>query len=377
MAGSNVDAHSKRDAMKAGIDNLLFNCMEAGKGQSLLIISERDRGDYYSGTLANVIAAHARARELNVEIVSAPFVEDTTRLPDNISAAMESADNTLFLSRIGDQLRFTNLIGKGTKTICYALDEDSFRTAFCSADHRFFVALKHLVNSAIWGERKITLTCPSGTHLVGTSPPDAGTDDMDDVTMNRFPMTVFRPVPAKSFSGTVALTRWLCATGSRFYQPDSVLVDGVVYAEIESGRITAFDGDSSEVSKVQEHYDYVAQKYAIERDVVHSWHAGFHPQNGYSGLAIENLTRWSGSAFGNPRYLHFHTCGDFAPGEICISVFDPTVTVDGIDLWRRGKFVFAETPQVQALMDRYPGIRELYSRPIRDFGLAEDLESGI
>jgi hypothetical protein len=30
-------------------------------------------------------------------------------------------------------------------------------------------------------------------------------------------------------------------------------------------------------------------------------------------------------AFANPRYLHFHTCGNYAPGEIAWSLFDVKV----------------------------------------------------
>ena len=184
-------------------------------------------------------------------------------------------------------------------------------------------------------------------------------------------MSVFRPVPASTFSGRLALTKWLTQTGSRYYQPDSVLIDGVVLALVEEGRIVDFEGEESEVRKVRAHYDFVAEKYGIDGDVVHSWHAGIHPQNGYTGLAVDNLTRWSGSAFGNPRYLHFHSCGNYAPGEICMSVFDPSISVDGVEMWREGKFDFADTPEVQALLAEYPGMRELFDRPQRDYGLGE------
>ena len=184
-------------------------------------------------------------------------------------------------------------------------------------------------------------------------------------------MTVFRPVPANTFSGRLALSKWLSLTGSRYYQPDSVLIDGVVIALIEDGRIVGFEGNEREVSKIRAHYDFVAEKYDIDGDIVHSWHAGIHPHNGYVGLAVDNLARWSGSAFGNPRYLHFHTCGDYAPGEICMSVFDPSVSVDGVKMWRNGTLDFADTPEVRALQAEYPGMRELFDRPVLEYGLGE------
>lgn len=357
--------------LHAGIDNLIFNCMEAEAGDSLAIIREHGGCDYYSTTLADVIAAHGRSRALNVRIVDTPFLEDATELPTEVSSAMGSANHTLFLARIGDQVRFTELGGGGTKTMCYALDEQCFASSFCSADYRFFVRLKSLVNSAIFGEKNIVITCKSGTKLEGVSPPDPGDDDVDDVSIRRFPLTVFRPVAANTFSGTVALSKWLSPTGSRFYHPEGVLIDGLVLAQIEDGRIVGFEGSEQDVAKIRAHYEFVATKFGIDGDVMHSWHAGIHPQNGYSGVAIDNLTRWSGSAFGNPRYLHIHSCGDYAPGEICISVFDPTVSVDGVDMWRNGAFVFADSPEARTLQSEYPGMRELFERPVMEYGVGE------
>lgn len=357
--------------LQAGIENLLFNCIEAKAGESLAIIREQGGGNYYSATLADVIAAHGRTCALDVTIIDTPFLEDASEFPADISRAMDAVNHTLFLARIGDQARFTDLGGTGTKTVSYALDEESFASTFCSADYRFFLSLKSLINSAIFGEKRITITCASGTNLVGISPPDPGGDNIGDVSLRRFPMTVFRPVPANTFSGSLALSKWLGPTGSRYYQPDSVLIDGVVIALIEKGRIVGFEGNEREVGKIRAHYDFVAKKYGIEGDIIHSWHAGFHPQNGYAGLAVDNMARWSGSAFGNPRYLHFHTCGDYAPGEICVSVFDPSISVDGTEMWCNGSLVFADTPEVRTLQAEYPGIRELFERPIMEYGLGE------
>ncbi len=362
--------------IQEGIDNLLDNCMEAKPGDLLTIVSEQGKDGYYSEKLDRIIAARARERLLDVTIVAAPVVEEAKSFPTSITHAMEAADHTLFLARIGDQVRFTELGGKGTKTMCYALDENTFGTPYCSANHHFFLQFKALVNKALFGNKKITITCASGTQLVGTSPPDPGDDDAGDVSVRRFPMTVFRPIPANTFSGKIAMSKWLCPTGSRLYQPNCTKIDGVVMAQVEHGRLTKFEGDEREVTKIRAHYDAVAEKYSIDRDVIHSWHAGIHPQNGYHGLAVDDLARWGGSAFGNPRYLHLHTCGNYAPGEICVSVFDPSIAVDGEELWRDGSLKFSELPEVQALFDEYPGMRALFEQPMMEYGLGDYLAAG-
>ncbi|MDA0706138.1 MAG: hypothetical protein O2805_05845 [Proteobacteria bacterium] len=356
--------------LRDGIDNLLFNCIGAKAGESLAIVSEQGVGGYYSATLDRVVAARARARSLDVHLVVAPVLEEVNTFPDEIRQVIESTDHVLFLSRIGDQVRFSELGRIGSTTMCYALDEESFATPFCSAHYEFFVRLKNMVNAAVFGEKEITIRCASGTYLHGISAGDPGDDDtVGDVTVKRFPMTVFRPIPANTFSGKIALTRWLVRTGTRIYEPESVLIDGVVFALVENGRIVDFDGASGEVEKIRAHYAFVANKFNIQADLIHSWHAGIHPQNGYFGTATDNLTRWAGSAFGNPRYLHLHTCGDYPPGEICISVFDPTVSVDGVDLWRDGRFVFAESTAVKTLQYEYPGMQQLFENPVMEYGL--------
>ena len=357
-------------AMRAGVENLLFNCMEAKQGDSIIIIAEPDE-DYFSPSLANNIATLACSYSLNTRIVISRFIEDATVLPKEISSILDDADHILFLARIGDQVRFTELSGRSTKTMCYAQDEQSFMTPFCSADYRFFVAFKNMVNASLWNEKKITISCPAGTHLEGVAPRNSGDKENGEVTIKRFPLNVFQPIPTATFSGTLAISKWLCPTGSRFYKPDHVLINSVVHAQVDNGRIIDLDGNDSEVKKVRDHYNTVSERYSIDRDIIHSWHAGIHPQNGYSGLAIDNLARWSGSGFGNPRYLHFHSCGNYAPGEICISVFDPTISVDNIDLWRSGELLIARTPAALELMTDYPGMQQLFNQPNRDFGLGD------
>lgn len=52
-------------------------------------------------------------------------------------------------------------------------------------------------------------------------------------------------------------------------------------------------------------------------------------------------------------------------------MFDPSITVDGVEMWRDGTLDFADAPEVQALQAKYPGMRELFERPVLEFGLGE------
>ena len=80
----------------------------------------------------------------------------------------------------------------------------------------------------------------------------------------------------------------------------------------------------------------VSKKYKIDKDVIHSWHCGIH-----GGLLTDTINEndadyWSNTVFGNPKYLHFHTCGNYAPGEICWMIADPTITIDNTPIWENG-----------------------------------------
>jgi hypothetical protein len=97
----------------------------------------------------------------------------------------------------------------------------------------------------------------------------------------------------------------------------------------------------------------VADLFKIEANVVHSWHAGAHLQAFYPLAAVSDINRWGSVAFANPRYAHFHTCGNYAPGEIAWSIFDATIELDGREYWSGGRFRFLERPDMLRLAAEY------------------------
>ena len=123
----------------------------------------------------------------------------------------------------------------------------------------------------------------------------------------------------------------------RHYEPACLKLDDVSFVDVDAGRIVKFTGDANQVSAIEDHYKTVADQFAIDVGVIDTWHAGIHPACSYAAESCEDPDRWSNSVFTNPRFLHFHTCGNYAPGEICLMVLDPTVIVDGVKLWDAGR----------------------------------------
>lgn len=140
-------------------------------------------------------------------------------------------------------------------------------------------------------------------------------------------------------------------------------------AHFAAGRLTHFSGDAEAVRTAEAHYRFVSETFGLDGRCVHSWHAGIHPGCEFSGPASASYEKWSGSAFGNPRVLHFHTCGDYAPGEISWNVFDPTIHVDGKALWRNGVLEPTFVPGGAEILARYPSAKAAFDVPGRNIGI--------
>jgi hypothetical protein len=228
--------------------------------------------------------------------------------------------------------------------------------------------LKAVFNRLLFSAREIRVSCPLGTDFRGAQPPQQ--DEMPaDVTIRRFPMCVFAPLDARGFSGRVAVAHLLVGTGSRYYEPYGIPLSSTLFAVFDGGRLVRWEGDASEVALAEAHYRDVAARFGLDAGFIHSWHAGIHPGCAFVGSAHGSYERWSGSAFGNPRLLHFHTCGAYAPGEICWNVVDPTILVDGVEVWRKGRILVDAVPGALEVLDKHPGLHDLFDRPEQRIGL--------
>ena len=273
----------------------------------------------------------------------------------------------LFLARLGDQLRFQSMPPGARPIVSYALDTEMLASPFGTAPYQAFVALKAAIDTLLAEAREIRVTCPLGTDFKGRLDPAAATTA--DVTVRRFPLSVFTPLDASGFAGRVAVARFLVGTGSQYYRPYHLPLESTLFVELEGNRLVSWGGPASVVAKARRHYEFVAGQFDIDANFVHSWHAGIHPGCAYRMPAAKNYERWSGGAFGNPRLLHFHTCGAYAPGEICWNIVDPTITIDGRIIWKHGRIAADELPAMREILQRFPEVGALFRQPAQDIGL--------
>ena len=352
---------------QAGAKNMLLNCADAQAGERLLIAYESAEFGYYDADAVPCVVDAAREVNLEVETLDVGFSPFNPHLTAELVAQFDRADIIVFLARLGDQLRFSDMPQGKRIIVSFALDGGLFGSGFGTTHHTAMMTLKHQISDAFRRAEMVRVTCAAGSNFSGK--PEMPHGDDGDTTIRRFPMSVFQPVPAHTFSGKVALCGFLTGTGSLYYDNYTLEFGGPVFAVMENGRLAGFEGAASDVAAANAHYDRVSGLFGIDRNFVHSWHAGMHPGCGYMRDARSNYERWGGSSFGNPRILHFHTCGNYAPGEISWNMIDPTIEIDGIPVWERGGFHAERLEGGQEVLDAYPSAAEIFNHPDPHIGL--------
>ena len=353
--------------MQDAVANLIFGCAGARPGAHLLILHEDTAEGHYEAGLCEDVHHAAQALGLVVECREIAFSPEPADPPVLVLAAMAAADHILYLARLGDQLRFRPLAHAQKSIVSYAVTRAAMASPFGTIPHKAMLALKAAINAAMQSADTIRVTCPLGSDFAGHMTPTAET--MTDVGILRFPMAVFAPVPMQGFSGRVALARFLVGTGSIYYKPFVHDISGVAMVHFAGTRITGYDGPADTIAGIRSHIAALVERYALDGDFVHSWHAGIHPGCAYEGAMPDNPGRWTGSAFGNPRLLHVHTCGAYAPGEICWNLLDPTITLDGVALWQQGRLHPDRIPGARAVLDSCPELRALFASPTLSVGI--------
>ncbi|MEO9650176.1 MAG: hypothetical protein ABJC87_16120 [Roseobacter sp.] len=357
------------DRVAQGAHNLLINCGNCAPGHRVLLISEEDSGGFYDPHLAPAIHAAGDALGLIIEMYFVPFHREVNDPDETLMQKINDADCTLFLARLGDQIRFHETGLASTQIINYALDRDMLASSFGTIDYQAFESLGRLINKTIEQSESIRVTCPVGTHFEGHAAKFSRFKG--DTTRKRFPISVFAPIPAKGFRGRIAQNGFLTGTGSQYYSPWHCPLEETLFVNFEGNRITGFDGTPKDVAAAKMHYEFVGNTYGIDTYFIHSWHAGIHPGCEYRECAGLNYERWSGCAFGNPRLMHFHTCGEYPPGEISLNLLDPTVSADGVPIWEAGRLYPERLQGGSALLEQYPDMRAAFDCPATQVGQSE------
>ena len=343
--------------LEKGAHNLLKNCANLLTDQKLIIISEDPSLGWYSSDITHYIKKAATEMGIKTSIleVGEPQNDSKSKLTDII----EDFDCVLFFARIGDQDRFEKSHFKTKRVMSYVRNLENLGSTFGHTHHHSLIELKKAINSIFSKGGLVKITCPLGTSVEGNLPQTI-IDESSDVGVLRFPMLVPTPVSAKKFSGKVVLTKYLTPSGSKVYEPASLALKSNIFTIIKDGKIEGFEGDNETIKNVEKHYHKISKMFNISKNIVDSWHAGIHPGTYYNKSIEENPDRWSNTIFGSPKYLHFHTCGDYPPGEICWMIENPSITIQNIPLWENGNLMLKNFQETSSLLEKWVDLKKLF-----------------
>ena len=338
---------------RQGALNLINDCIGVKAGQTLLIVCESPGAGCYEKSVCETIAAEARSLGIDTSVLETRTASGPNDVPLVVSAAMQQVDHTLFLSRLGDQIRFSLTHGNGTKTIAYTRDLDYLGNEFGCTPWSLYKQVHDCLLEAILSSREYRITCALGTDLTGEVPADSAKPALTSFTINYFPMVIYPPLNCLKLNGALAFDRFLMTTSVNSFDNSVLLLDEPVVGFIEDNRLVDFAGPMALVDKVRDQYRRVGALSGGDAMAVHSWHAGIYPKTFYKGNVYDDVQLWGDLTFASPRYTHFHTCG-VAPGNIASATFDATIAFDGVKFWDAGRLAFLDTPGMQSLLSQYP-----------------------
>ena len=354
------------DKLNKGAENLLLRCAELSSDESVVIIFEDQSLGWYNSDVVETVSKFLRKLGINPTLLK--VLGPTNSKNIDVIDAVNTHDCAIFFSRIGDQDRFEVPVHGKKIIMCYIRDNRMLASPYGCCDYRAFGELKSAINRIMTSAERVDISCSRGTSISALLKKEK-IEESNDVYVRRFPLGVPQPLSASKMSGDVALCNYLAPTGSKVYEPATVTIVDTVLAEIRDGVILNLSGDYDCVEKIKKHYVEIGKNFKIRNDNVHSYHAGIHPGCAYIDNASDNPDRWANTIFTNPRVLHFHTCGDYSPGEICWMVIDPTIKFDKKALWLDGVLRVTDFDETNQTLQKWPELKKLFEHPSRDIGL--------
>ena len=334
--------------LERGAFNLLCNCAGASAGDRILLVGEACENPYFSPDLCGTVARVAARMGMRPEVIMAAPVPDASRFPQDVREAMARTDVTVFFSRLGDQVRFCLPSGKSRPIMAYAPGPGHLAAPFATVDFRVMKRIHDALLELVLESRSYRITGDCGTDLTGAITPGRE-DAVAGFAVELFPVMIFPPINCDRMTGTLAIRHFVTSTSTREYSDSTLLLDRPVIASVRHSRMTGFDGPPDLVARLGAQLERAAALTGGDAYRINSWHTGINPNTFFDGDPYADLERWGTFAYGSPRYTHMHAAGN-DPGDAAFHLMDMTISLDGQALWDRGRFVFLDRPEIQALI---------------------------
>ena len=212
MRESSRPTQSPPTGIQAGADNLLVQCMAVERGDTLLIVTEPPERSFYDPRVAEAVAERSRQLGVRTRVLEARLASGPDDVPTDVARAMRGADHTLFLSRLGDQIRFSDEQGSGRKTISYTRDLDYLGSRFGCTPFHLFQDVHDRLLEFIRSARSYSITSASGTDLIGEVGDHEQRSMVTPFAITCFPAVICPPLRCVNLTGRLVLERFLMST---------------------------------------------------------------------------------------------------------------------------------------------------------------------
>ena len=355
--------------IQKGARNLLENCLAIQADERVVIVGESGSTSYFEPELCYLVKEEAESMGAHVEIVWANPVKGAESIPLNVTECISKADATIFLSRLGDQIRFTELHDGGRKVMCYTLTREHMAAQFATVDHSKLKRVHELLREALLLSQRYVITDACGTSLHGEikSSSDRETSAVEEFQVDLFPEMIFAPIKCHKLTGNLVIKKFITSSSTRAYEDSVLLMDSSINATVENSLIVNLEGDEKQIISLREQLKRAAELTGGDPYAINSWHTGINSGTFFHGDPYDDIERWGTVSYGSPRFTHFHGAGN-DPGDVAFYLFDASVSFDDELYWQDGRFVFLDRPEIQALLS--PAERNVLNSNFRlDIGI--------
>ena len=353
--------------LRRGARNLLCNCAGAAAGDRVLFVGEADQDPYFEPELVEELGRSASELGMKPNCILAMSPASDGLLPAEVAEAMRDADVTVFLSRIGDRVRFDAAGAEVGRIMCYALNRKYMASGFGTADYRATEAILERLMNRISGASGYRIRTRDGTDLTAELKIGTLQSDLMPFGLKLFPTMIFPPIKFRRLNGVLVIDHFTLSTSTRPYENSVLIIPSPIRASVEDNVITDCDGDTQVVRAFRNQCERAAEITGGDPFRLNSWHTGVNPNTFYDGNPMADLERWGTVAYGSPRYCHIHMAGS-DPGDLSVQIFDPSIRFDGDWLWQEGRFVFLDMPEIREILER-SGQVHLSSKSCLDIGI--------
>ena len=343
--------------VRDGVENLIRNCVDVEKGESILLLNEKGGVDADLVALMEeaIVAAGGAAYSLWVEPLTG-----IKELPAVVGSAVAAADKLVLNATLNRVVLLEHLRANDRADLIRinnrTRDADAISTEHASFNWRLVMALAARTEQVTAAASAWSITSPYGTDMRGRV---ASASEVADAffaqdagagrTERVFPGEVYAPVGSMDASGVIAFDHPGFADKERFANPmmltvtDSVLTD-IAWREEPARPGARGDATGNTVWTREQLVALIeanAEKYGSDRaSVVDSWHGGMHPK------ALKR-----GGQQSNQDTMHFHV--GRVPAAVSAYVSDQTIELDGVPFWSNGRSALLDEPEIKAMAAEY------------------------